>query len=113
MILPGSTWLGLETGPGVTTNARTVIDVTTAAPTSNSEDEPTSTQVDDMGDSQATEVGDENELVGPTAIASYTVDRAGIVIALNSNRSDANGGRSEDSLRLREPSRTNGSPGSN
>ena len=76
------------------------------------EDEPTLTQVDDIGDSQATEVGNDNELVGPTAIASYTADRAGIVIALNLNRSDANSGRSEDSLRLREPSRTNGSPGS-
>ena len=70
------------------------------------------TQVDDIGDSQATEVGDDDELVGLAAIASYTAGRTGIVIAFNSNRSDANGGGSEDRLRLRGPSRTNGSPGS-
>ena len=95
----------------MTTNARTATGVTTAAPTSNSEDEPTSTQVDDMGDSQATEVGDGTDSE-PAAIASRAADGARVVIAFNSNRSDANSGRSEDSLRLREPSRTNGSPGS-
>ena len=76
-------------------------------------DEPKSTQVDDLGDSQATEIGDYDDLVRPSVVASRTVDSAGVVIACNSNRSDANSGRSEDRLKLREPSRKNGSPGRN
>ena len=44
-------------------------------------------------------------------LVSRTVDHAGVVIEFNSNRSDEDGGRSEDSPQPRGPSRTNGSPG--
>ena len=41
----------------------------------------------------------------------HALDGAGIEIALDSNRSDINSGRSDDQSRLRESSRKNGSPG--
>ena len=77
------------------------------------EDEPVSTQVDDLGDSQATLVGDDDEVIAGTSspLASRAIDGAGIVIAFTSNRSDEDGGRSEDGLQPRGPSRMNGSPG--
>ena len=75
-------------------------------------DEPVSTQVDDTGDSQATEIGDDDVLVTASiAEARRAADGADIEIALDSNRSDINSGRSDDQSRLREPSRMNGSPG--
>ena len=74
---------------------------------------PTSTQVDDLGDSQATLVGeDDPESVDASLpLVSRTVDHVGVVIEFNSNRSDEDGGRSEESPQPRGPSRTNGSPG--
>ena len=70
------------------------------------------TQVDDLGDSQATLVGDDTEIVDTSSpLVSRTVDGAGVDIAFNSNRSDEDGGRSEDSSQPRGPSRMNGSPG--
>ena len=86
--------------------------MTAAVSTSHSEDEPTSTQVDDTGDSQATLVGDDIEIVDTSStLVSRTVDGAGVEIAFNSNRSDADGGRSEEGSQPRGPSRMNGSPG--
>ena len=70
-------------------------------------------KVDDLGDSQATLVGDDDdiEVNASLPLASRTVDGAGVDIAFNSNRSDEDGGRSEDSSQPRGPSRMNGSPG--
>ena len=98
----------------MTTTAPTATSATSAASaTSDEEDEPTSTQVDDLGDSQATLVGDDDdiEVSASLPLPSHIVDGAGVVIAFNSNRSDEDGGRSEDSSQPRGPSRMNGSPG--
>ena len=98
----------------MTTTAPATANVALAVSASDElEDVPTSTQVDDLGDSQATLVGeDDPESVDASLpLVSRTVDHAGVVIAFNSNRSDEDGGRSEDSPQPRGPSRTNGSPG--
>ena len=97
----------------MTTTAPTATSATSAASaTSDEEDEPTSTQVDDLGDSQATLVGDDDDIVNASLpLASRTVDGAGVVIAFNSNRSDEDGGGSEEGTQPRGPSRMNGSPG--
>ena len=62
---------------------------------------------------QATLVGDDDdiEVNASLPLAGRNVDGAGVVIAFNSNRSDEDGGRSEDSSQPRGPSRMNGSPG--
>ena len=72
----------------------------------------TSTQVDDLGDSQATLVGDDDiEVNASLPLASHAVDGVDVVIAFNSNRSDEDGGGSEEGSQPRGPSRMNGSPG--
>ena len=76
-------------------------------------DELTLTQVD-TGDSQTTDVGDGGDIAevdGPTVSRRVDGSSLHVVIAFNSKRSDEDGGRSEDRLQPRGPSRMNGSPG--